>query len=85
MELVDSYPNLLERLTTGEEEDVIHVGELVSIEILKRSTHGHLLVDWQRSLQCARRRHKNPQIRCARMAYAQRPATYTASLPKHQI
>lgn len=35
MELVDSYPNLLECLTTGEEEDVIHVGELVSIEILK--------------------------------------------------
>lgn len=35
MELVDSYPSLLERLTTGEEEDVIHVGELVSLEILQ--------------------------------------------------
>ncbi|KAG2151041.1 uncharacterized protein EDB93DRAFT_1249536 [Suillus bovinus] len=29
MELVDSYPNLLERLTTGKEEDVIHVRELI--------------------------------------------------------
>jgi hypothetical protein len=30
MELIDSYPGLLDRLTSGEEEDVIHVGELVS-------------------------------------------------------
>jgi hypothetical protein len=30
LELIDSYPGLLERLTAGEEEDVIHVGELVS-------------------------------------------------------
>lgn len=30
LELVDSYPGLLDRLTNGEEEDVIHVGELVS-------------------------------------------------------
>ncbi|KAG1897448.1 uncharacterized protein F5891DRAFT_982631 [Suillus fuscotomentosus] len=29
MELVDSYPGLLERLTAGEEEDIIHVGELM--------------------------------------------------------
>ncbi|KAG1865676.1 hypothetical protein C8R48DRAFT_747709 [Suillus tomentosus] len=29
MELVESYPGLLERLTTGEEEDIIHVGELM--------------------------------------------------------
>ncbi|KAG1794537.1 uncharacterized protein HD556DRAFT_1431906 [Suillus plorans] len=29
VELVDSYPSLLERLTIGEEEDVIHVGELI--------------------------------------------------------
>ncbi|KAG1861289.1 hypothetical protein F4604DRAFT_1684100 [Suillus subluteus] len=29
MELVDSYPSLLEHLTAGEEEDVIHVGELM--------------------------------------------------------
>ncbi|KAG2740046.1 hypothetical protein P692DRAFT_20754088 [Suillus brevipes Sb2] len=29
MELVDSYPGLLDRLTNGEEEDVIHVGELM--------------------------------------------------------
>lgn len=30
LELVDSYPGLLDRLTNGEDEDVIHVGELVS-------------------------------------------------------
>lgn len=30
MELVDSYPGLLERLTNGE-EDIILVGELVSV------------------------------------------------------
>jgi hypothetical protein len=30
MELVDSYPGLLDRLTNSEEEDVIHMGELVS-------------------------------------------------------
>jgi hypothetical protein len=30
MELLDSYPGLLERLTNGEEEDIIQVGELVS-------------------------------------------------------
>jgi hypothetical protein len=30
MALVDSYPGLLDRLTSGEEEDLIHVGELVS-------------------------------------------------------
>jgi hypothetical protein len=30
MELVDSYPGLMDRLTSDEEEDVIHVGELVS-------------------------------------------------------
>ncbi|KAG2034594.1 hypothetical protein BDR03DRAFT_935218 [Suillus americanus] len=30
MELVDTYPSLLECLMAGEEEDVIHVGELVS-------------------------------------------------------
>ncbi|KAG2753958.1 hypothetical protein P692DRAFT_20720312 [Suillus brevipes Sb2] len=29
LELVDSYPGLLDRLTNGEEEDVIHVGELM--------------------------------------------------------
>jgi len=29
MELIDSYPSLLDHLTNGEEEDVIHVGELV--------------------------------------------------------
>ncbi|KAG1718395.1 hypothetical protein EDD22DRAFT_983575 [Suillus occidentalis] len=29
MELIDSYPNLLDRLTSGEEEDIIHVGELL--------------------------------------------------------
>ncbi|KAG2113776.1 uncharacterized protein F5147DRAFT_571027 [Suillus discolor] len=29
MELIDSYPGLLDRLTNGEEEDVIHVGELL--------------------------------------------------------
>ncbi|KAG1879453.1 hypothetical protein C8R48DRAFT_767706 [Suillus tomentosus] len=29
MELVESYPGLLERLTAGEEEDIIHVGELM--------------------------------------------------------
>ncbi|KAG1896427.1 uncharacterized protein F5891DRAFT_1130266 [Suillus fuscotomentosus] len=28
MELIDSYPGLLERLTNGDEEDVIHIGEL---------------------------------------------------------
>ncbi|KAG1854093.1 hypothetical protein C8R48DRAFT_610352 [Suillus tomentosus] len=28
-ELIDSYPGLLDRLTNGEEEDVIHVGELM--------------------------------------------------------
>jgi hypothetical protein len=30
VELIDSYPGLLARLTDGEEEDIIHVGELVS-------------------------------------------------------
>lgn len=30
MELIDSYPGLVDRLTNGEEEDIIHVGELVS-------------------------------------------------------
>ncbi|KAG0702402.1 hypothetical protein DFH29DRAFT_982339 [Suillus ampliporus] len=30
MELLDSYPGLLDRSTTGEEEDIIHVGELMS-------------------------------------------------------
>ncbi|KAG1841724.1 hypothetical protein C8R48DRAFT_619982 [Suillus tomentosus] len=29
MELLDSYPGLLERLTNGEEEDIIQVGELL--------------------------------------------------------
>ncbi|KAG1896779.1 uncharacterized protein F5891DRAFT_1130157 [Suillus fuscotomentosus] len=29
VELIDSYPGLLDRLTNGEEEDIIHVGELV--------------------------------------------------------
>ncbi|KAG1762159.1 hypothetical protein EV702DRAFT_1183121 [Suillus placidus] len=29
MELVDSYPGLLERLAAGEEEDIIHVGDLI--------------------------------------------------------
>ncbi|KAG1749281.1 hypothetical protein EDB19DRAFT_1893600 [Suillus lakei] len=29
IELVDSYPGLLDRLTNGEEEDIIHVGELL--------------------------------------------------------
>ncbi|KAG2737560.1 hypothetical protein P692DRAFT_20761451 [Suillus brevipes Sb2] len=28
-ELIDSYPGLLDRLTNGEEEDIIHVGELM--------------------------------------------------------
>jgi hypothetical protein len=31
MDLIDSYPGLLDRLTMGEDEDVIHVGELVRI------------------------------------------------------
>jgi hypothetical protein len=31
MDLIDSYPGLLDRLTTGEEEDIIHVGELVGL------------------------------------------------------
>lgn len=31
MDLIDSYPGLLDRLTSGEEEDVIHIGELVSV------------------------------------------------------
>lgn len=35
MELVDSYPGLLERLTAGKEEDIIHVRELVSLACLK--------------------------------------------------
>jgi hypothetical protein len=35
MELIDSYPGLLDRLTSGEEEDVIHVGELVSFVFWK--------------------------------------------------
>jgi hypothetical protein len=30
VELIDSYPGLLDCLTNGEEEDVIHVGEMVS-------------------------------------------------------
>lgn len=34
MELIDSYPGLLERLTGGEEEDIIHVGDLVSLRYL---------------------------------------------------
>ncbi|KAG1853247.1 hypothetical protein C8R48DRAFT_749662 [Suillus tomentosus] len=29
MDLIDSYPGLLDRLTTGEEEDVSHIGELL--------------------------------------------------------
>ncbi|KAG1828224.1 hypothetical protein EV424DRAFT_1471278 [Suillus variegatus] len=29
MELIDSYPGLVDRLTNGEEEDIIHVGELM--------------------------------------------------------
>ncbi|KAG1895210.1 uncharacterized protein F5891DRAFT_984417 [Suillus fuscotomentosus] len=29
LELLDSYPGLLERLTAGEEEDIIHIGELM--------------------------------------------------------
>ncbi|KAG1891596.1 uncharacterized protein F5891DRAFT_1131556 [Suillus fuscotomentosus] len=29
MNLIDSYPGLLDRLTKGEEEDIIHVGELL--------------------------------------------------------
>ncbi|KAG1892880.1 uncharacterized protein F5891DRAFT_963751 [Suillus fuscotomentosus] len=29
MELIDSYPGLLEHLTNGDEEDVIHIGELM--------------------------------------------------------
>ncbi|KAG1717906.1 hypothetical protein EDB19DRAFT_1838927 [Suillus lakei] len=29
LELVDSYPGLLDRLTNGEDEDIIHVGELM--------------------------------------------------------
>ncbi|KAG1867360.1 hypothetical protein F4604DRAFT_1881651 [Suillus subluteus] len=29
IELVDSYPGLLDRLTNGEEEDIIHAGELL--------------------------------------------------------
>jgi hypothetical protein len=32
MELVDSYPGLLDRLTNGEEEDIIHIGELASFQ-----------------------------------------------------
>ncbi|KAG2097501.1 uncharacterized protein F5147DRAFT_656313 [Suillus discolor] len=30
LELLDSYPGLLDRLTGGEEEDIIHVGELLA-------------------------------------------------------
>jgi hypothetical protein len=30
MELLDSYPGLLGRLANGEEEDIIHIEELVS-------------------------------------------------------
>ncbi|KAG1803219.1 hypothetical protein EV424DRAFT_1331093 [Suillus variegatus] len=29
VDLIDSYPGLLDRLTSGEEEDVIHIGELL--------------------------------------------------------
>ncbi|KAG1820996.1 uncharacterized protein BJ212DRAFT_1478099 [Suillus subaureus] len=29
LELIDSYPGLLECLTAGEEEDIIHIGELM--------------------------------------------------------
>ncbi|KAG2135608.1 hypothetical protein BD769DRAFT_1627061 [Suillus cothurnatus] len=29
MDLIDSYPGLLDRLTMGEDEDVIHIGELL--------------------------------------------------------
>ncbi|KAG0698732.1 hypothetical protein DFH29DRAFT_983789 [Suillus ampliporus] len=35
MELIDSYPSLLEHLTAGEEEDVIHIGELMGKGTLK--------------------------------------------------
>ncbi|KAG1811298.1 hypothetical protein EV424DRAFT_1473744 [Suillus variegatus] len=31
MELIDSYPGLLAHLTDGEEEDIIHMGELVRV------------------------------------------------------
>jgi len=31
MDLIDSYPGLLDHLTMGEEEDIIHVGELVGL------------------------------------------------------
>ncbi|KAG1836178.1 hypothetical protein DFJ58DRAFT_719153 [Suillus subalutaceus] len=37
IELVDSYPGLLDRLTNGEEEDIIHVGELAVIPPLSRN------------------------------------------------
>jgi hypothetical protein len=30
MELIDLYPGLLDQLMNGKEEDIIHVGELVS-------------------------------------------------------
>lgn len=35
MELVDSYPGLLDRLTNDKEEDIIHVGELISLQYWK--------------------------------------------------
>jgi hypothetical protein len=35
MDLIDSYPGLLDRLMTGEEEDVIHIEELVRIKSRK--------------------------------------------------
>jgi hypothetical protein len=56
MELVNSYPGLLERLTAGEEEDIIHVGELVSLTCLK-CIRSHLPIDGEGSIWCARRRH----------------------------
>ncbi|KAG0696343.1 hypothetical protein DFH29DRAFT_984656 [Suillus ampliporus] len=43
MELLDSYPGLLDRLTNGKEEDIIYVGELAVIPPLSRnikSDHG---------------------------------------------
>jgi hypothetical protein len=42
MELIDSYPGLLDHLTSGEEEDVIHMGELVSF-FIPEVCHAHCL------------------------------------------
>jgi hypothetical protein len=44
MELLDSYPGLLDRLANDDDEDIIHVGELVSC-LLMEGYHIHHLAD----------------------------------------